>query len=294
LAYFGGKIFACGGMMNPDGARGFGVEQFDLANSCEVLDLADEDLKWRAFPPLNLARFGLQLLPVEIGSRQLLLAVGGRGPNPLAEYCIEMFDFTSVEQKWTIMEGVRLRSPRIDFAAAQMKRTLEEDECIAKEGSKQIAPESLDIVILGGNRVTRDEGTDSSRNWEVLSLNLTGGGKLQASTSIGGRLPSSRVGCRAAVLQNLAPGKQHLIVAGGFKAWGEGQTSYGAKRGSTRAKVSSRWRRCQQQCGESLGGFLQCSTWRRTADVTAQTACTGSVHGDIRLGDMTSCRMFMV
>jgi len=227
LAYFGGKIFACGGMMNPDGARGFGVEQFDLANSCEVLDLADEDLKWRAFPPLNLARFGLQLLPVEIGSRQLLLAVGGRGPNPLAEYCIEMFDFTSVEQKWTIMEGVRLRSPRIDFAAAQMKRTLEEDECIAKEGSKQIAPESLDIVILGGNRVTRDEGTDSSRNWEVLSLNLTGGGKLQASTSIGGRLPSSRVGCRAAVLQNLAPGKQHLIVAGGFKAWGEGQTSYG-------------------------------------------------------------------
>merc|ERR1712151_22773 len=75
--------------------------------------------------------------------------------------------------------------------------------------------------------VTRDERTDSSRNWEVLKLSLTQEGKLQASSAHGGRLPSSRVGCRATVLQNLVPGKQHLVVAGGFKAWGEGQTTYG-------------------------------------------------------------------
>lgn len=224
LSYFGGKIFACGGMMNPDGAHGFGIEQFDLTNSCEVLDLSDEHLEWRAFPPLNLARFGLQLLPVEIGNKQLLLAVGGRGPNPLAEYCIEVFDLNSEEQRWTIIEGVRLQSPRIDFAAAQIKPTL--DECITEDG-RAPAPNSLEIVILGGNRVTRDERTDSSRNWEVVKLALSPEGKLQVSTASGGRLPNSRVGCRATVLQNLVPGKQHLIVAGGFKAWGEGQTTYG-------------------------------------------------------------------
>lgn len=254
LSYFGGKIFACGGMMNPDGAHGFGIEQFDLTNSCEMLDLADEHLEWRAFPPLNLARFGLQLLPVEIGSKQLLLAIGGRGPNPLAEYCIEVFDLSSEEQKWTILEGVRLQSPRIDFAAAQMKQTLDA-ECIAKEGSSQVAPDSLDIVILGGNRVTRDERTDSSRNWEVLKLSLNQEGKLQASIAIGGRLPSSRVGCRATVLQNLVPGKQHLIVAGGFKAWGEGQTTYG---GPLDQSVAVLELKSQQDSTEASGNV---NTW---------------------------------
>jgi len=69
--------------------------------------------------------------------------------------------------------------------------------------------------------------TDSSRTWEVLRLSLSQNGQLKASIIPGGRLPSSRVGCRATVLEQLVPGKQHLVVAGGFKAWGEGQTTYG-------------------------------------------------------------------
>jgi len=85
----------------------------------------------------------------------------------------------------------------------------------------------VDVVILGGNRVTQGDESDSSRTWEILRLELGPEGKLSASVLPGGRLPSSRVGCRATVLQRLLPGKQHLAVAGGFRAWGEGQVSYG-------------------------------------------------------------------
>merc|ERR1712066_838644 len=84
-----------------------------------------------------------------------------------------------------------------------------------------------DVLILGGNRVTEEEETDSSRNWELLRLTLGNDGKIVSSVIPGGRLPSSRVGCRATVLEQLVSGKQHLVVAGGSKAWGEGQTTYG-------------------------------------------------------------------
>lgn len=223
LCYMEGKVFACGGMGNPE--YGYGIDQFDLTASCEMLDLTSNDPQWHAFPKLNLARFGLQLLPVNIGSKKLLLAIGGRGPNPAAEYSVEAFDFSSADQKWVLLKNVKLVAPRIDFAAALVQPSSSAGR--ANENSCTIAPSSVDIVILGGNRVTRDEETDSSRTWEVLRLSLAQDGNLHMSAVPGGKLPSSRVGCRATVLQQLVPGKQHLVVAGGFKAWGEGQTTYG-------------------------------------------------------------------
>lgn len=222
LSYAEGKVFACGGMMNPDRRRGYGIEQFDLTDSCEMLDLNSSDLQWRRFPNLNLARFGLQLHVVEIGDKKLLLAIGGRGPHPLAEYSVEVFDLSSADQKWMVLESARLLAPRIDFAAAPVQRLKGADTSCSI-----IAPTNVDIVILGGNRVTDEEETDSSRSWEVLQLSLAEDEQLEFSVVPGGRLPSSRVGCRATVLHQLASGKQHLVVAGGFKAWGEGQTTYG-------------------------------------------------------------------
>lgn len=52
------------------------------------------------------------------------------------------------------------------------------------------------------------------------------GGKLSSRVVPGGRLPSSRVGCRAAVLKHLVEGKDFLAVAGGFRAWGGEQRTY--------------------------------------------------------------------
>lgn len=212
LCHFGGKVYACAGMMNPGRARGHGIEQFDLTGSCEVLDLSDTGQGWREFPKLNLERFGLQLLPVPLGTKTFLLAIGGRGPHPAAEYSVEAFELGGTENKWTLLKDTQLQAPRIDFAAA-----------LAEERDLR----SVDVVILGGNRVTRGDESDSSRTWEILRLELGPEGKLGASILPGGRLPSSRVGCRATVLQRLLPGKQHLAVAGGFRAWGEGQVSYG-------------------------------------------------------------------
>jgi len=230
LCYIEGSVFACGGMMNPSERHGYGIEQFDLTDACEVLDLTSSKPQWSAFPKLNLARFGLQLLPVSVGAKKFLLAIGGRGPHPFAEYSVEVCDLTAADKKWVLLEHVQLMAPRIDFAAALVKpATNAESSCVANESIdfQVSAPVSLDIVILGGNRVTRNEETDSSRTWEVLHLSLAQDGQLEVQVVPGGRLPSSRVGCRATVLQQLVPGKQHLVVAGGFKAWGEGQTTYG-------------------------------------------------------------------
>merc|ERR1712187_202021 len=225
--YIDGKIFACGGMMDPSSRCGYGIEQFDLTDSCEMLDLTSGEPKWHAFPKLNRARFGLQLLPVDMGEAKFLLAIGGRGPHPMAEYSVEALDLGSSDPKWVIMDDVQLRAPRIDFAAALVK---ESASCAASGGTcgtDVIARTGQDIVILGGNRVTREQETDSSRTWEILRLSLAQDGRIRASVIPGGRLPSSRVGCRATVLEQLVTGKQHLVVAGGFKAWGEGQTAYG-------------------------------------------------------------------
>jgi hypothetical protein len=209
LCYLEGMVFACGGMMNPSRARGYGIEQFDLTNSCEYLDLNAEHPQWQEFPSLNFARFGLQLLPARLGTQNLLLAIGGRGPNPAAEYSVEAFVMGSEENKWVVLDA-QLLSPRIDFAAVV---ALTHDE-------------GVNVLSLGGNRVTEDDATDSSRNWEVFNLSVAEG-KLQGSAVMGGRLPNSRVGCRASMLQELVPGKRHLVVAGGFRAWGEGQRTYG-------------------------------------------------------------------
>merc|ERR1719373_1232116 len=102
--------------MNPGRARGHGIEQFDLTGSCEVLDLSDAGRGWREFPRLNLERFGLQLLPVHLGARKFLLAIGGRGPHPAAEYSVEAFELGSAENAWKLLRDVKLLAPRIDFA----------------------------------------------------------------------------------------------------------------------------------------------------------------------------------
>lgn len=214
--------------MNPSSQRGYGIGQFDLTDSCEMLDLVSSEPQWRSFPKLNRARFGLQLLPVDMGRNKFLLAIGGRGPHPMAEYSVEALDLNASEPKWVVLEGVQLRAPRIDFAAALAKSSQSSDADCALGGNIDIdIPTSQHVVILGGNRVTREQETDSSRTWEVLRVSLAQDNTLNVSVVPGGRLPSSRVGCRATVLDQLVPGKQHLVVAGGFKAWGEGQTTYG-------------------------------------------------------------------
>eukprot|EP00929_Paragymnodinium_shiwhaense_P039873 TRINITY_DN20884_c0_g1_i1.p1 TRINITY_DN20884_c0_g1~~TRINITY_DN20884_c0_g1_i1.p1 ORF type:complete len:275 (-),score=62.75 TRINITY_DN20884_c0_g1_i1:285-1109(-) len=208
-------------MMDPDRSRGYGIEQFDLTSSCEILDVKSPpgEQAWRPFPELNLARFGLQLLPIELESRAFLLAIGGRGPHPLAEYSVEAIELDvqsglNKDAEWTVLNA-KLMTSRIDFAATPLQT--------ANDAKK------VNIVILGGNRVTEEDSTDSSRTWEILEVFVDPASKkLSAKTSPGPtRLPSSRVGCRAGVLGDLVPGKSILAVAGGFKAWGEGQTTYG-------------------------------------------------------------------
>merc|ERR1719444_652600 len=145
-------------MMNPDRRRGYGIEQFDLTNSCEVLDVSTRDAQWRHFPPLNLARFGLQLLTVSLSDRTFLLAVGGRGPDPSAEYSVEAMELTrdanAVSQKWSLLD-VQLNAPRIDFAA-----TLCDSSGATTNATTTTQHTSADVVIVGGNRVTESEATD--------------------------------------------------------------------------------------------------------------------------------------
>jgi len=235
LAYFGGRVYACAGMMDPDAAMRRGpstwtheIDQFDLTDSCEVLDvqaaISDSEAShstWKTFSPLNLRRFGLQLLTVQLQERVFLLAIGGRGPHPAAEYSVEAIELVdglprtvgaeASAARWSLLP-VRLGAPRIDFAATVVR---------------DVASGKADVVILGGNRVTHDEKSDSSRTWEVLRLGLSTGGELVAESFPGNtRLPASRVGCRADLLRGLVAGKQYLTVAGGFKAWGEGQNTY--------------------------------------------------------------------
>lgn len=243
LAYFDGRVYACGGMMDPVAAMRRGpstwtheIDQFDLTNSCEVLNVQDElgngvaNSTWTPFPSLNFKRFGLQLLKIRLIDRTFLLAIGGRGPNPAAEYGAEAIEIVdgaprtvsietnsnthahgANEPSWTVLP-TRLIAPRIDFAATVVEN---------------VNAGTVDVVILGGNRVTRSAETDSSRTWEVLRFGLTRDGSLVAQNIPGDtRLPASRVGCRAVVLEKLISGKQFLAVAGGFKAWGEGQNTY--------------------------------------------------------------------
>lgn len=280
LCYIEGSIFACGGMMNPSERHGYGIEQFDLTDACEVLDLNSREPQWSMFPKLNLARFGLQLLPVSMGAKKFLLAIGGRGPHPFAEYSVEVCDLTRADKKWVLLENVQLLAPRIDFAAALVKPESKADStCVANESvdAEVAAPVSQDIVILGGNRVTRNEQTDSSRTWEVLHLSLTSDEQLEVQVVPGGRLPSSRVGCRATVLQHLAPGKQHLVVAGGFKAWGEGQTTYGGPLEQSVAVLEMKADKSRPGTwvdfsGEELGAELQ----RLPLKLHAPAVCTSS------------------